>query len=150
VIVKRRTFVISGAAVIVAGGALRIALSDKESAVAKILHKRLPYLSLDSAGVAQFAKDAVAHDVIAGTKLRFLDGIGPLYTRFDRSPGKKQNGDIRRGEERLVGEYLLSSDFFRNGADETRVVRYLGFYDGSKDISACSNPFARPVLPASA
>ena len=146
---KRRTFVISGIAAVVAG-TLRIALSDKEAAVARMLHKRLYYLSLDPGGVAQFAKDVIANNAISGTKLLLLDAMGPLYTRLDRQPGKRQNDDLRHGEERLVGQFLLSSDFFQNGADESNVVRYLGYFDGSKDIRGCSNPFARPVLPGTA
>ena len=47
---------------------------------------------------------------------------------------------IRHGEERVVSAFLLSSDFFVNGADTSRIVRYLGFYD---PLKACSNPFAR-------
>jgi hypothetical protein len=37
--------------------------------------------------------------------------------------------------------YLLSTDFFRNGADESRPVRYLSYYDPA--VTPCNNPFAR-------
>jgi hypothetical protein len=145
---QRRTFILSATGVLIAVGAgLDIALSDVESGVAKVLHKRLDYLKLDPEGVKQYAKDVVAYHWVASPKLRGLDALGPMYTRVRWQPGKKQNGPIRKGEERLCGEYLLSSDFFRNGADETKVVHYLGYFDGPRDIVPCSNPFARPVVP---
>jgi hypothetical protein len=37
--------------------------------------------------------------------------------------------------------YLLSTDFFRNGADESRRVRYLSFYHPY--VTICYNPLAR-------
>lgn len=36
--------------------------------------------------------------------------------------------------------YLLSTDFFRHGADESRRIHYVGFYD--PDVTPCNNPFA--------
>jgi hypothetical protein len=38
-------------------------------------------------------------------------------------------------------DYLLSTDFFRQGADESRRVHYVGFYDPS--VTPCNNPLAR-------
>jgi hypothetical protein len=47
---------------------------------------------------------------------------------------------IRHGEERVTTLFLLSSDFFVNGADISRPVSYVGYYDPAR---ACGNPFAR-------
>ena len=66
--------------------------------------------------------------------------LGPIYRRLDLGDRNSLTAAIRHGEERIVTNYLLSSDFFVNGADESRTVRYLGFYD---PLRACSNPFAR-------
>jgi hypothetical protein len=41
----------------------------------------------------------------------------------------------------FASTYLLSSDFFVNGADAGQLVRYLRLYD---PVRACGNPFARP------
>ncbi len=38
--------------------------------------------------------------------------------------------------------FLLSTDFFPNGADESRPVRFLAFYDPR--VSPCYNPLAPP------
>ena len=41
----------------------------------------------------------------------------------------------------LFSKFLLSSDYYRNGADPKRPVRYVMFYDPY--VSPCWNPFAR-------
>jgi hypothetical protein len=50
---------------------------------------------------------------------------------------------IRHGEERIVTKYLLSSDFFSSGADESKTVHYVRLFDA---LRGCCNPFARPVV----
>jgi hypothetical protein len=140
---KRRMFVLSGFAVILGGAAVRIALSDKYAAVAKILHKRLDYLTLDPQGVAQFAQDIVA-DGISGSKMILVDAMGPLYTDTQLSPDDKIGATVRHGEDRVVTQYLLSSDLFINGADTSRIVRYRGYYNPM--VACAGNPFARPPL----
>jgi hypothetical protein len=52
----------------------------------------------------------------------------------------------RRGEANLARRdfyerFLLSSDFFKNGADESRPVHYLAFYDPR--VTGCTNPLAK-------
>jgi hypothetical protein len=47
--------------------------------------------------------------------------------------------DIRRGEDRVVTTFLLSTDFFELGSDEARAVHYVDFFDPLR----CGNPFAR-------
>ena len=59
--------------------------------------------------------------------------------------------DYRRhvGERLVPGRWpdwaraqlLLSTDFFRFDADESRVIQYVGFYDPS--LAPCTNPLAR-------
>jgi len=139
---QRRTFILSGVGAILGAGALRLALSDQRSAVAKILHRRLDYLNLDPQGVAQFAQDIVNHG-ISGSKLTLVDAMGPLYTRLDLLPNSRVNVSLRHGEERITSKFLLSSDFFDHGADTSRLVRYLGYFERT-DLRACSSPFARP------
>jgi hypothetical protein len=82
---------------------------------------------------------AAAH-VISNSRLRFLNIVKPLYLRVSLSTNSRIGSALRHGEERVVSTYLLSSDFLINGADESRVVRYLGFYD---PMRACGNPFAQ-------
>jgi len=145
---QRRNFLLSGLAGLVGLAAWRFASSNEPAAIAKVLHKRLGYLKLDPAGVQQFCRDLTAKGVISGGRLRFIDAVGPLYTLPALNADNRVVNSIRHGEDRVITLYLLSTDFFKNGADVTRTVSYLHYYD---PLIACGNPFARPViLPTSA
>jgi hypothetical protein len=144
---KRRYFVLAGLA---GAGALtlgRYALSSEQDAIVKVLYKKLDYLKLDAAGVQRFAQDVVRAHVMSSFRLRVIDSAGPFYTRMALSDNNQVESGIRHGEERVVTLYLLSTDFFKNGADETRTVQYLGYYD---PMVACGNPFARPAIDTTA
>jgi hypothetical protein len=143
--IKRRHFMLGLAGLGGVVGILgwRIIHATQEDAVITILHKRLDYLKLDDAGVRQFARDFVAKTAISGGKLRLIAAFSPLYRRLVLSPDNFLSHATRFGEERVVTRYLLSSDFFTTGADETRTVHYVDFFD---PMRACGNPFARPVL----
>lgn len=70
------------------------------------------YLTLDAAGVGAFAQEY-----------------------------QKQNGPIglfSSPEPEVFGRYLLSTDFFQHGADESRTLHYVAFYDPY--VSPCWNP----------
>lgn len=144
---KRRTFLISTAAI--AGGALawRVSRSRDAAAIAKVVQKQLHYLKLDAAGVERFARDMSERKAISSFRLRIIDSAGVLYTAFTPARGGRIDQAMRHGEDRIVTQYLMSSDFFAHGADESRIVRYLGYYD---PLVACNNPFARPAIDESA
>ena len=111
--------------------------------IAMILRRRLDYLELDPDGVRQFARDIATLNVISRSRLYLLAVIAPAYSHFSLSSGHSNIAyALRHGEDRIVSTYLISSDFFINGSDTTRVVRYLGMLD---PLRACGNPFARRV-----
>lgn len=77
---------------------------------------------------------------------------GPFpYLEFDTGVVDRFETDYRRHVGRRLepgrwpdhvrAQFLLSTDFFRFDADESRVIAYVGFYDAS--VTACGNPFAR-------
>jgi hypothetical protein len=138
---KRRTFLYGAAAGVLGLAAWRAAGSRDERAIAKVIYKKLGYLKLDPAGVRQFAADVSAHKAISSLRLRSIDALGPLYTGYSLSPNGHLAEAITHGEDKVTTLYLMSSDFFRNGADKTQTVHYLGYYD---PVVACNNPFARP------
>jgi hypothetical protein len=45
----------------------------------------------------------------------------------------------------ITQEYLLSTDFFRNKMDESRIVKYIGFYNPYQ--MPCTNPFSSTFYP---
>ncbi len=146
---KRRTMIaLAGAGAVFALGAWRLTAATQRDAILAVLRKRLDYLRLDPVGVGRFADDLVATKEISRLRLRLIGAAGPLYEDLPLSGGGRIRHTIRHGEERIVTLYLLSSDFFRHGADESRVIQYVGMYD---PLQACANPFARPMgMPASA
>jgi hypothetical protein len=50
---------------------------------------------------------------------------------------------LRRLEDSIVTQYLLSTDFFLHGANLRREIQYMSFYDPM--ITACRNPFFQPA-----
>ncbi|MGH9381412.1 MAG: hypothetical protein ACRD2Z_12460 [Thermoanaerobaculia bacterium] len=65
-----------------------------------------------------------------------LDAFETDYRRYvGRLPGRD------RWPDRVRAQFLLSTDFFRFDADESRLISYVGFYAPS--ITPCNNPLAR-------
>ncbi len=84
---------------------------DPERLAAEV-RRHFHYLEIDEASLARFARDYLRHF----------------------SPPNLAGTD-------LYSHYLISSDFFQNGADESKTVRYVAIYNPY--LSACRNPFAR-------
>jgi hypothetical protein len=139
---KRRTFLVSGAAAVSALAAWQFFGAKPVDVIQMIVRKRLDYLTLDADGVHRFAQEMAALHVISKPRIQTLSLIRPAYAQFSLSSGHSRIAYLlRHGEDRIVSTYLISSDFFVNGADESRVVKYLGLLDPRL---ACGNPFARP------
>jgi hypothetical protein len=72
------------------------------------------------------------------------------YLRLDAAGIEKYFADYQLYREGLYRHrplapdvytrYLLSTDFLKNGADESRLVSYIGFYEPA--VTACHNPCA--------
>ncbi|MGD9843506.1 MAG: hypothetical protein AB7U99_11535 [Steroidobacteraceae bacterium] len=138
---KRRTFLYSGAVAISALAAWQLSKGSDEETIAMVVRRRLDYLKLEPDGLRKFAHDMAQLHVIFSARMRALSSISPIYTRFSLSAANNSLANLlRHGEDRIVSSYLISSDFFINGTDESRVVNYLGMID---PLRACGNPFAR-------
>lgn len=143
----RRQLIAAAIAGIAGVSTWRFLGSSDENAVIEVLRKRLDYLVMDEQGTYAYARDLVARQIVASGKLRLLDALGPLYRRFSAGPNRNVlTRELQHGEERIVSFYLLSSDFFANGADETKLVRYLGYYEPLHRPHPCSSPFARSPM----
>ena len=79
------------------------------------LRAHFEYLDLDPAGVEQYFQDYLQYR--------------PDFSR--RMPLRDEH----------FTRYLLSTDFFRHDADESRQIHYVRFYDPSH--SGCGSPMAR-------
>ena len=139
---NRRKLIIGsiGAAVAVLGA--RLGLASPEDGVIRVLRKRLDYLNLDPDGLRRFAADVQQRKFISRFRLAMIDFSGPMYSDTNVSPDGRFGTLLRYGEDHVVTQFLISSDFFINGADTSRVVMYRGWFN---PLLACGNPFARPV-----
>ena len=149
--ITRRAVLWGGAGVAVAGlAAWGLTRYGLRAEIAAVLERRLNYLKLDPTGVRAFARDQTAtlmnKKIPTWNRLRYhFGGAMPAAPRFYRSIDERSR--IAHFEDFLVSSYLLSSDFFLQGADESRRVSYVAFFDPARP---CQNPFARPVVTAPA
>lgn len=138
---QRRRFLAGAALGVAAFTSWRYLAANTPGAVVKILYKNLDYLRLDPDGVQRFAHDYAARPQNLDTRLKGADAAGMLYTAIPFRAGEGFDW-LLRWEDRVITDFLLSSDFFAQGADVSRVVRYTGYFD---PLRGCQNPFARRV-----
>ncbi len=141
----RRSFVLALLAGLglAAGATWRLTRGNDAETIEAVVRKKLGYLKLDPEGLRRFAGDLAERRLISRSRLRVLRAAGPLYMRLALDGDNFLAHAVLHGEERITTLYLLSSDFFINQADESRTVRYLGYYD---PLRACANPFARRAM----
>jgi hypothetical protein len=143
-VARRRILIGLGIAAAAAFGVWGVDLAS-EAEIASAVRRRLGFLRLDDAGLHSFAKDYI-HSMLAKRPswYRWKYHIQSLF----RKPGARWgiSTDTRsrreRIEDNLATLYLLSSDLFLKGADESRIIQYVSLYD---PMRACGVPFARPV-----
>jgi hypothetical protein len=122
--VKRRTVLIAGVTVTATATAGAIALARAQR----------PSLSR----LGEPARE-LGHAIFA--RLDMLDIAGEAYEAFLRDV-EEHEGPIEPGRSatrELVGRFLLSTDFFLHGADETRRIAYHRYHDPY--VSPCPRPF---------
>ena len=103
------------------------------SPVEKVILSELNFLNLDQEGVRRFVAD-YTKSMTSKNKL-LLKG----YSFIKMAPGKSQKIN------NLINAYLLSTDFFNNGMDESRTIRYVGLYDPYQ--RPCAHPFSHAYFP---
>jgi hypothetical protein len=146
--ITRRSLLLGGLAVFgIAGvGLFGFGRAGLESEIVAILRRRLGYLKLDEDGLRAYAKDQTGvflakRPSLSRLRYHFISAVGPSFKRFQRSTDTRSR--LERMEDQFVSTFLISSDFFFNGSDESRVVRYKYFYDPL--VHPCGSPFARPL-----
>ncbi len=92
-----------------------VAAVDPNEPLTHVLRRHFHYLEIDDAVFAAFARDLTKHQGLWHPKKS-----PPPFSRF-----------------------LASTDFFQNGADESRALGYVSYYDPY--VSPCYNPFAPPA-----
>jgi hypothetical protein len=144
---RRKLLIGLGVATVALGGIVGIGDVVTETEIASAVRRRLSILKLDEAGLHAFAKDQIGALLAKRptwkrlkTRLRSALAKAPVV-HFGISTDRRTRRE--RLEDNLATVFLLSSDFFWNGADESRVVKYRELYD---PMRACGNPFARSPI----
>ncbi len=142
--IPRRTFIIGVLASAVGFSLLgwwrlRSRSSESLGFVADSLSRKLSFLDLEPEGVNRFSQDieAVMSQIQIAPSGELIEPSVPV---IEGLAFQIENGSIRFYEDTVVRKYLLSSDFFLEGADESKPVHYLGWFD---EFAPCCNPFAQ-------
>jgi|GEM_PF-1184412 len=147
--VNRRRFLLYGAAGAAAVGAayaggwwwFKVRRGDTEDMIVSILKRHLAGLPVAEEDMRAFARHLQPR-FARHRRLAMLGMLGPIYERVDVIswvPGSQPG--FRRIEDAVVGEFLLSTDYFDEDADTSEGITYIGPYDAYARI--CGNPFAR-------
>jgi len=102
-----------------------------------VLKKELYYLKLEPKGVERYIEDyfnATGNNMVSTLKWKVL---------FYKNAGWENSSHISD----LIKYYLLSSDFFINKTDESKLVNYLGLFNSYK--SPFPNPYSYVLYPPS-
>lgn len=114
--------------------------SVMSSTIQSIVKRELNYLKIDPKGLAQFSDDYIRFieqfSMLGEQKFRL--NIAGEYM-FNKNA---QNSTVVEG---IVKRFLLSTDFFTNRMDESKLVKYQGLHDKNK--AACFNPFSHMYYP---
>lgn len=109
--------------------------------IVAILRRRLGFLKVEDGVFESFSLAYLeARSEHRGQLARLALLAGPLrfVTPYRFLP---MGHPLRRLEDNVVTRFLMSTDFFQHGADESRPVRYLAFHD--PPTTACQNFVAR-------
>lgn len=147
----RRTFLVTSTVAIIgtAGGIwlFKTGYFSQQERIAQILlaafDKRIAFLQWDRNEVKQFIQDFMAdarnQDFLK--KVNKLSYLHPIYRYTNLLEKTSYANKLRNFEERLISKFLLSTDFFWDGANEAQPVTYLSYYDPHR--TPCQNPFAQ-------
>lgn len=108
--------------------------------VLAVLKRRLGYLKVEPGSFERFAAEYVEYKQSHAKQLARLSAVAFPLTYVTLYRWLPMGHPLRRLEDNVVTKYLLSTDFFFHGADESRELKYLSFYDPA--AAACRNPFA--------
>jgi hypothetical protein len=112
---------------------------DPTQVIEAILTRRVGHLRVEAKAFSTFAAAYLKSRAEHEDRLRHLSTASLALQFFTPYTWLGSRHPLRRLENNVVSMFLLSTDFFQNGADETRAVSYVAFYDPTAAI--CRNPF---------
>jgi hypothetical protein len=139
--VQRRLFLSTmlGGCLVAAGVGVAVLPLGPEDRLKSLLKTRLAYLQIPDEVIEKFTRD-----FIADPEHRFEHFRSTTYIAQRAVYGIEifnERLPIFRFERFVVAAFLLSTNFFREGADLKKPLRYVAYNDPYR--TGCANPFAR-------
>ncbi len=137
---RRRFIVLSVLAVLSAIALSAVAIYDFETVVLKMLKRDLSYLKIKDKDIERFLADARTSGYWDRMKFdRNKRAFIILYFLLPKI-GLPYQFKYFQLKATIVGNFLLSTDFFTNKMDEQVDVSYVALFDPERN--ACQNPFS--------
>lgn len=135
---RRKLLVFSGLGFVAAGSALFVSwrTAKETDIVVALLRNRLRPLKIEPQIFEQFSAEYIETRKEYASRLRLLGTFAELFSLVTPYQILPMGHSWRRMENNIVSAFLLSTDFFQNGARTDLSVHYLGFYD----------PYRRPCV----
>lgn len=144
--ISRRKFLWIVLLSIIAVIAGSVAIFNFKKIVRMMLQKDLAHIKIDPDYFEQYVEEADRKDHWAAKfdwKKKQLIRFGYLAEKiFPSFPYKYKYLQYRSD---IVGDFLLSTDFFANKMDNNRTIKYIGLYNPY--LRPCSNPFSNVFYP---
>lgn len=140
--VSRRTFLrtlVIGGFALTAGGTLLWRTNQETDIIVAILENKLGKLKTSDDAFLLFANEYVIEKEQYKKQFTYLSLLSNIFTVMTPYALLPMNHPLKRMEDNIVSNFLLSTDFFQNGANINKDVNYLGFYDPYK--RPCANFF---------
>lgn len=140
---RRMILLPMASAAVLAGtvGTVRWMVRKPEDFVVGVLRGHLQGLRVDPAHFVTFAADYVRERENYQRQLAMFSFGGRPLGQAVRLGLLPPDHGFARTKDNIVSQFLLSTDFFQNGAATDRPVNYVGFYDPHTQV--CRNPFMK-------
>jgi hypothetical protein len=140
---RRRNFLkalIVGGFALTAAGTILWRTNQETNIIVAILENKLGKLKISDDAFLLFANEYVREKEQFKKQFTYLSLLSNIFTVMTPDALLPMNHPLKRMEDNIVSNFLLSTDFFQNGADINKKVNYLGFYDPYK--RPCANFFS--------
>lgn len=97
--------------------------------IVAILKNKLGKLKIKNDDLLVFANEYVESKQRYKKQFTYLSLLSSIFIVITPYALLPMNHPLKRMEDNIVSNFLLSTDFFQQGANSNNEVRYLGFYD---------------------
>ncbi|MBL6448899.1 hypothetical protein JMN32_21485 [Fulvivirga sp. 29W222] len=145
--ISRRKFLWIALLTVIAAVIGTVAILDFNTVVIKMLKHDLAHLKVDETSYETFVREAEQKQHWQG---KFFDWKKRQLVRFSYMvdailPSFPYKYKYLQYRSDIVGDFLLSTDFFINKMDRDKTVTYIGLYNPY--LRPCSNPFSNLYYP---